>query len=132
MCAVSAKIKPAKAFKPKVAKPAQTTPPKPAYVPPPAPVANTGPAAGQAGSTRPHVWFDWLDNDGHRICHYCSVCKTVRHPNGKLDKDLCPGPRKPTFSAKPKARPKAKIKVKPRGASPTKVGQPANKEAEHV
>ena len=129
MCAVPAKIKTAK---PKVTKAGETTPaPKPDFVSPPPPHLETGPAAGQPGSTRRHVWFDWLDNDGHRICHYCSVCKTVRHPNGKLDKNLCPGPRKPTFSAKPKARPKSKIKVKPRGtSSATKSAPPKAQEGD--
>lgn len=101
--------KPAKPVKPT----ASVSVPKPEFVPPPAPRPETGPAAGAPGSSRLHVWLDWLDNDGHRICHYCSVCKTVRHPNGKLDKDLCPGPRKPTFVTKAKAKAKSAAKSAP-------------------
>ena len=57
----------------------------------------------------------WVDGDGRGIWHYCEVCRAVRHPNGKIDAEPCPGERKRSFvpeskrkAGPPKARPGAR------------------------
>jgi len=66
-----------------------------------APLASP-PAATPAGGAR----HTWIDGDGRGIWRYCAVCRAVRHPNGKLDKNICPGPGQPKFNTKPRKSPK--------------------------
>jgi len=56
----------------------------------------------------------WIDDDGRGIWHYCAVCRSVRHPNGKIDGELCPGERKRSFV------PESKRKAKPTKSGSTR------------
>ena len=57
----------------------------------------------------------WISGDGRDVWHYCSVCRTVRNPNGKLDKNICPGPRKPSYIP-PSKRKSAPVSLTPLSA----------------
>ena len=72
----------------------------------------SGPVLGTPAEPGLHAW---IDGDGRGIWHYCEVCRTVRHPNGKIDGNLCPGERKRSFvpESKRKAKPAKAGQVRP-------------------